>query len=706
MADFNTFIQAFPDAKEKPYGSNQWLCKCPAHDDKKASLSIKDDTSNTGKILIHCQAGCSTENVLAAVGKTMIDIQPEREKKRQLQKWEQNLVAEYRYTDREGAYLYSKLRYEGEGIEGKEIRYGRIINGTFQSGKGDATASLYNLQSLCKAVKCGRRLYIVEGEKDVETLRKFGITATTAGGVSDWKSEYANYFIGASEVIIVADRDDPGQRLAQQVSRDLRSTVFCHKLITPSGLHHGDVTDFLTTEEGTIEDLLEMVEKADPIFARWVSVSKSKPSTNVDLLAAEIMNQNSMFIARNPGTKSDLVFWYDSGVYRQMSEMEVAAKVREWLPLGRATPDVISKATKMIMYSAQVKFFEDINGNERYINLQNGLIDIHTRAFKKHSPELISSLQLLCNYDPEAKADKWEKFIDSLCWDPERDEVDEEMRLVLQEWTGLILSSIYGKRVKKALVLFSSQGNTGKSVYLSVISELLGKGAIANVSFKDLSSSRWATGRAFSRRCLAIGDEGGERIESSAIFKQLTGGDTVSAEMKGLQGFDFLFKGVIVAACNVLPYFEDDKGDHVIDRLMFLNCRHTIAEGERDPMLADKLILESDGIFQWAWVGLKRLLDNGMHFSRCQSSEELTAEYRARCDTMYAFLKDEMIITGNKHDSIKKSDLEFWYERYCEQQKLTALGKKNIPQRLASLGVPLRNRSNIFVYVGVVPKEM
>lgn len=700
MADFNSFIQHFPDAKEKPYGSGQWKCRCPAHDDKKASLSIRNDTDRTGRILLKCHAGCRTEDILSRVGLKLSDLQPKTEKK-QLQNWQRNLVAEYRYLGRNGNYLFSKLRYEGGNIKGKEIRYGRTNGMEFQAGKGNAKATLYRLPELLKGIRAGRRIYIVEGEKDVETLHKFGIVATTAGGSEDWKSEYADYFIGASEVVIIADRDPSGQKLSQQISKDIKSVVYSHKIITPSGLQHGDVTDYLKEEDGTIEDLLEMVEAAEPITANWVTGGKSKTTINVDLLAAEILKKNRLFIARNPGTKSDLIFWYENGCYRQMSETEVSGIVRTWLPMGKATPDTISKVTKMLIYSAEIKSYDELNKDEHYINLKNGLFDIHNGKLIAHDADLISTLQLNCSYDVKAYASRWECFIEMLCWNPENEEPDEEMIKVLQEWTGLIISPIYGYRVKKALMLYSAQGNTGKSVFLSVIGELLGKDALANISFKDLGSSRWATGRAFSKRCLAIGDEGGDRVESSAIFKQLTGGDVVSAEMKGLQGFDFRFRGIIAAACNVLPFFDDDKGNHIADRLMLLNCRCTVPEEERDPLLFDRLVEERDGILQWALAGLKRFIDNGMRFSRCRSSEELINEYRKRYDTMYAFLQDTMEVTNDRHDVIRKTELEDEYFLYCQERDLSSLSKKNIPQRLASLGVPKAVRDGYTVFVGI-----
>src|SRR5438094_6250456 len=42
-----------------------WIVCCPAHDDRKPSLSIRD--SNDGKILVCCHAGCSQERVIEAL---------------------------------------------------------------------------------------------------------------------------------------------------------------------------------------------------------------------------------------------------------------------------------------------------------------------------------------------------------------------------------------------------------------------------------------------------------------------------------------------------------------------------------------------------------------------------------------------------------------------------------------------------------------
>lgn len=59
----------------RPAGESRWYARCPAHDDKSPSLSIR----NTGeKVLLHCFAGCDPNDVLAAIGLDWKDIYPER----------------------------------------------------------------------------------------------------------------------------------------------------------------------------------------------------------------------------------------------------------------------------------------------------------------------------------------------------------------------------------------------------------------------------------------------------------------------------------------------------------------------------------------------------------------------------------------------------------------------------------------------------
>jgi len=64
-------------AKVKRTGRQSWMACCPAHEDKSPSMTIteKDD----GRVLVHCFAGCSVDEILGSVGLTFDDLFPERE---------------------------------------------------------------------------------------------------------------------------------------------------------------------------------------------------------------------------------------------------------------------------------------------------------------------------------------------------------------------------------------------------------------------------------------------------------------------------------------------------------------------------------------------------------------------------------------------------------------------------------------------------
>lgn len=57
-------------------GSGRWIARCPAHDDRHASLSIRE--LDDGRVLVHDFAGCSVEEVLSAAAVTFAMLYPER----------------------------------------------------------------------------------------------------------------------------------------------------------------------------------------------------------------------------------------------------------------------------------------------------------------------------------------------------------------------------------------------------------------------------------------------------------------------------------------------------------------------------------------------------------------------------------------------------------------------------------------------------
>lgn len=76
--------------------SYQWSARCPAHDDKGPSLSIRE--LSDGRVLLHCFAGCAVEEVLGAIGLDFGSLFPDK-------------------TDVEAAYRRQKLLTASQALE-------------------------------------------------------------------------------------------------------------------------------------------------------------------------------------------------------------------------------------------------------------------------------------------------------------------------------------------------------------------------------------------------------------------------------------------------------------------------------------------------------------------------------------------------------------------------------------------------------------
>ena len=110
----------------------QYSARCPAHDDKNASLSV--GKGDNGKILIHCHAGCSCAAILSAMGLTEADLFDDNRKfSRERKKGHREIVARYDYTDTQGRLLNQKTRWVEDGK--KTFTWSHKENGHWVKGR-------------------------------------------------------------------------------------------------------------------------------------------------------------------------------------------------------------------------------------------------------------------------------------------------------------------------------------------------------------------------------------------------------------------------------------------------------------------------------------------------------------------------------------------------------------------------------------------
>ena len=684
---------------------SSYQCKCPIHSDNKASLTISEDH---GKLLLHCHAGCDTKDILEEIGLTFQDLgghEPPKWRERLEFGQGKKIEAVYDYKAADGRYLYSKVRFEG-----KEIRYVTIdrANDTYQHYKRSGLATLYNLPALVRAVRDGYPVYIVEGEKDADTLNSLGYTATTAGGVKDWRREYAPYFTGA-KVVILPDNDEPGLKLKDQIIRDLQHYAHSIRWAITSQAEKGDVTDYIKKEDHTKEDLQALVSAAKNICAPWLYLAgrgeNQTLKVNGGILADSISRGLSYLIVRRPDDEKDDFYLYEQGVYSRCNRNKVKSIILRYLPMNLASDHLVSNVYSLLLCQERnICTFRDLDTDERYINLRNGLYNLETRQLEPHTPKIYSTIQLNCEYHPEENhRPVFDQYMNDLCSDQDGN-VDEEKKAVIQEYMGLMLSNVKVYRTKLCLVLYSLLGNSGKTQLLNLIGELLGGDKVANVPIQNMNEeSKFALGSIVGKRLLSIGDQTGSEIKDSSIFKQLTGGDPVKVESKGKQPFYYTYPGGIAIACNNLPSFQDDKGGHIFERLLVVPCVNTIEQDRRDGAILDKMLKERDAIFNWFLEGLCRLIQNRYRVTKSRACEEAVNEYRERLDTVFRYLSEFYMITGDRADMILKQEFDQGYIDWCQMNGFTHVSRQNIKDRMEANGCPaskgnLANQRGVMVY--------
>ena len=427
-----------------------------------------------------------------------------------------------------------------------------------------------------------------------------------------------------------------------------------------------------------------------------------KPSgVNEGLLAEHIIETLKYFVVRNENTSNEEIRLYKDGIYEFSSKSVVKSYIKEYLPSRLVKSSLLNNVYDLILSSTNnVKAIEDFDSNENIINLKNGLYNIEENKLYPHSPDVLNSLQLNCSYGPSAKAPAFEKFINDLCTSAEG-QFDKQKKLLLQEWAGIIISNVPGYRVKKCLLLYSALGNTGKTVFIKTLGDIIGQGSVINIAIQNLSD-RFSMGDIYGKKLISASDQKGGEVEDSSTFKQLTGGDPLRVEQKGKTGFNYLFNGCMVITCNMLPRFKDDKGGHVFERLTLFECENVIQSSERNPHLHDLISKEFSGIFLWAMEGLRRLIKNDFRFTECEAVNEIMQSYRSQSDTIYSFIMENCELTNNlKNDRIKKTEFENNYKVWCIEKEVTPLSNKNISERMLKNGIRLIKTMGEHYYQGI-----
>src|SRR5262249_36052476 len=137
--------------------------------------------------------------------------------------------------------LFQVVRFPG-----KNFRQRRRVGGEWIWQTSGVRRSLYRLPQLMAADK-SKVVHIVEGEKDVASLERLELLATTnPSGAGKWKfvADEARRVLVGRVVVIISDADETGRKHAAEVAESLRGAAKSVRVVEAPAPHK-DVSDFV-----------------------------------------------------------------------------------------------------------------------------------------------------------------------------------------------------------------------------------------------------------------------------------------------------------------------------------------------------------------------------------------------------------------------------------------------------------------------------
>lgn len=365
----------------------------------------------------------------------------------------------------------------------------------------------------------------------------------------------------------------------------------------------------------------------------------------------------------------------DSGVWREISETELASEIRA------TDPDLTIDTARLLQMvrGAHIEKFtaarpfewidEPADAPEPF-NLalfSNGVLDVESRVLRPHDGKLFATGFPDVAFDPDATCPTWLRFISEA--------LDGSFHPTLQEFLGILL--VPDNRYEKFLVLAGAK-RAGKSTIARIAESLVGDAHTSSRMLNDLGTDHGLEGL-LTAKLLSIPDasdaESSRRSTTLNRMKAITGNDAISINPKNKKMITAKVPARLLMSCNRIPKWLDDSGA-LAARMLILRFENSF-EGREDRELFTKLRAELPGVALWALDGLSRLRANGGRFT---VGAKGLAAVRAAAESQSPALRYAeacLLVTGIKEDFVPLEQAFVAYEAWATEESLSMRERRN-----------------------------
>ena len=472
--------------------------------------------------------------------------------------------------------------------------------------------------------------------------------------------------IAGREVVIAGDGDPSGRRFSALLAEALVARGERVKVLDlPDG---EDLTDWRDRNPGRFyADAHRAIAVAQPVKSRTAALlawDEERYSLS-DLGGARYLRDYIESLGSGVRYSEEVGFFLlDGGVWRKDERQGVRTYAQAVADLVRdlartasieATRDGASegdkkRAARLNRYAAHVQTsrgldsvlrelqavqgvpasIDDFDKHPDLLAVRNGVVDLRTGELRPHDPALLLTKRVDLDYDPAARAGRWEKFLDEVF------PAYPDLPAYIQRLVGY---GITGHTTEQCFAVLWGTGANGKSVFTDTLTEVFRELTITTPfsTFEDRASGGIPNDLAAlkgGRLVMAAEGEQG-RPMAEAVLKRVTGRDLIAARFMRKEFFEFRPTFLLLLATNFKPSFKgQDEG--LWRRVKLIPWERYFKPEERDHRLGDDLLREAQGILAWAVRGAIEWRKGGLQDPPI--IRDSTKEYRETSDALYGFL--------------------------------------------------------------------
>lgn len=356
-------------------------------------------------------------------------------------------------------------------------------------------------------------------------------------------------------------------------------------------------------------------------------------------------------------------------------DMKLREELLAWAGKSESA-DKRASTEKLARYEPGVSVsVSELDTDPWLLSCTNGTVDLRTGAMLPHSREHLITKCTGVAYRPGAESPVWNAVLANMTGG------DDELEGYLRRVAGYALT---GVAIEKKFFFLYGPPNSGKSSFIQALHAALGDYA-RSTPFETWTErpmpgqNRDDLVALQGLRLVTSGEVSYNARWNSALLKQVTGGDLLTAQRKFESPIEFRPSCTIIMAANDAPKARDDD-DGFWNRMQRIPITAVVPKEKQVANFFEVLRSEevSEAILSWAISGCIEWQGSGIGTAACvQASSDA---YRSEQDwlagflAMYAVDDSAVISAGNFRDA---------YERYCKQEGQLTEPTKTLASRIA-----------------------